>query len=802
MKKTIFNLLLIICLSNQLIGQNVYSVEGSEILKNGLSWEFVGADNMAVFSIPYNYSTQQSQGMDISRECIDMKLTSDATLQNMVTSARSKGQVLILSGFWYDNDAFSGGKTSYPGCQLLGANPQADSRWTAVMKRWKEIASLPFIKDQTDVWINPWNEPYSWEGLDGYTNAMWENDSKAMVDNIRSSGANNIIALNGSHMGQGHDVIIERGKNVLQGRSNIIFDIHAYGRWDVPVTTIKSRFKALHAAGNPFIIGEFAANGDYAYQSIMDACRAEKVSLLGWLWGQYKEPFAGIFKKYSMAPRNPDNIDVTIIGKDKVVKGESNIHYKLSSFSDTWTTQWSIKGSGKIISKADSTGVIVDWGCTQDTVFCTINTGTQNVKIRFGVTITDFLITGPLFVNAGQADVLLQTQYVRDAIYKWTLPSGVEFIGKADSSEITIKWGSKSDTVHLSVEGACGATLLKKALLLPGNYPYPDPSTSHLLPGTIECDDFDYGGEGIAYHDLDIGNVGSGNRLDEGVDTELNDGGKGDIGWTNPGEWITYSIHVNDPGIYFAELRVSSGVTDGSISKMDILINDENRFGTIIIPSSGGWATFTSIYPGKFELKKTDTLLKYFCVTAGFNIGRLIVWPLDIVPPTTPVETLKTIHNTSMLLKWHAAKDNDIVSKYIIYLNNDSVKSITDSTYTFSSLKSNTNYSYKVVAVDKQGNRSEPLIGEFTTFVLGAKDLQADNINVYPNPFTDEIVIEGISESQAQIEIYNSLGQLELKQIIKNKQQPRFSVSSLNKGIHILRISQKSGIKNMKIVKN
>ena len=280
---------------------------------------------MAVFSIPYNYSTQQSHGMDITRECIDLKLTSNAQLQSLVTSAQNKNQVLILAGFWYDSDAFPGGKTPFPGCQLLGSNPQADSRWAAVMQRWKEIASLPFIKNQTFVWINPWNEPYSWNGTGGYTDEMWEKDSKAMIDSIRSSGANNIIALNGSHMGQGHQVIITRGKNVRQGRSNIVFDIHAYSnKWTLSVSAIRSRFQAIRAAGNAFIIGEFAANGNEIYQPIMDACRAEKVSLLAWLWGQYEEPFASIYKKYTQAPRNPENTDVTIVGKDRVVIAHPN----------------------------------------------------------------------------------------------------------------------------------------------------------------------------------------------------------------------------------------------------------------------------------------------------------------------------------------------------------------------------------------------------------------------------------------------------------------------------------------------
>ncbi|HLN73587.1 MAG TPA: cellulase family glycosylhydrolase [Prolixibacteraceae bacterium] len=798
MKKILLYFLLLLCLQSRLSAQNVYTVEGSQILKNGIAWEFVGADNMAVFGLPYNYSTQQSQGMDISRECIDMKMTSDAALQTLVNSARSKGQVLILAGFWYDSDAFSGGKTAYPGCQLLGANPMADSRYAAIMKRWKEIVSLPFIKNKTDVWINPWNEPYSWEGKDGYTNDMWEKDSKSIVDSIRSTGANNIIALNGSHMGQGHAVIIERGKNVRQGRTNIIFDIHAYGRWDVGVTAIRSRFKALRDAGNAFIIGEFAANGDYFYQSIMDACRADRVSLLAWLWGQYKEPFASIYKKYTMAPRNPESIDVSIVGKDQVVPGESNLRYRLSSFSNTWTMQWTVKGGGKIVGKTDSTAVLVDWSCLDDSLFCHINTGTKNITIPFGVKVSGFTINSPVFVSAGQADILLQTPYVKNATYKWTLPEGAAFVGKADSSEIVIKWGTKTDTVRLSIEGPCGTSAITKVLFLSGKYPYPDPNSPHLLPGTIESDAFDYGGEGIAYHDLDVANVGSGNRPDDGVDTEMNDGG-GNIGWTDAGEWMSYSIKVDKPGKYFAELRVASGDTGGSLN---ILINNENRFGTLKIPGTGGWATFASIYPGKVELKATDNELRYFCVTDGFNIGRLIIWPLDIIPPSKPALSLTTTRNTTQMVKWHQSTDNDQISRYVIYLNNDSVQSITDSTYTFRNLKAGTQYSYKVVAVDKQGNRSEPLTGDFTTWVTGINGLQNENIIVYPNPFNDDIRIEGLEAKTAQLEIYDTVGKLVFKDQLESGQNSIIHASFLKKGIYVLRVHQNGIVSNVKIVKN
>jgi hypothetical protein len=138
---------------------------------------------------------------------------------------------------------------------------------------------------------------------------MWEVDGKAMVDSIRNIGASNIIVIEGSHTGQGYQVIIDRGKNVRQGRTNVLFDIHAYNsKWNISKTSIQLRFQQIRNSGNAFIVGEFANNGDEVWQPVMDACRAEKVSLLSWLWGQYKEPFGTTFEQYCMASRNTETI--------------------------------------------------------------------------------------------------------------------------------------------------------------------------------------------------------------------------------------------------------------------------------------------------------------------------------------------------------------------------------------------------------------------------------------------------------------------------------------------------------------
>jgi hypothetical protein len=112
------------------------------------------------------------------------------------------------------------------------------------------------------------------------------------------------------------------------------------------------------------------------------------------------------------------------------------------------------------------------------------------------------------------------------------------------------------------------------------------------IPGRLECEYFDAGGEGAAYHDTDSLNNGSGKlnpangnflnefRMKEGVDISYTKTGGIDnnsynkvvrdsnqlyVGWTMPGEWINYTVHVSETGIYqLGVMYTANG--DGSIS--------------------------------------------------------------------------------------------------------------------------------------------------------------------------------------------------------------------------------------------
>ncbi len=113
------------------------------------------------------------------------------------------------------------------------------------------------------------------------------------------------------------------------------------------------------------------------------------------------------------------------------------------------------------------------------------------------------------------------------------------------------------------------------------------------IPGRVQCAYYDLGGEGVAYHDSDATNNGSGVlnpangtylngfRMNEGVDTsytkfhdEIDNNpydlvrppeGQLYVGWTVPGEWFNLTVMVEHAGVYTIDLLYTSN-RGGTIS--------------------------------------------------------------------------------------------------------------------------------------------------------------------------------------------------------------------------------------------
>jgi endonuclease/exonuclease/phosphatase family metal-dependent hydrolase len=111
------------------------------------------------------------------------------------------------------------------------------------------------------------------------------------------------------------------------------------------------------------------------------------------------------------------------------------------------------------------------------------------------------------------------------------------------------------------------------------------------VPGTIQAEDFDEGGEGVAYHDTTPGNSGGQYRATD-VDIELSANGGYDVGWTVAGEWLNYTVNVAAQGSYTVQLQVAA--IDGA--SMHVGFNGPSSVWTsVAIPNTGGWQSWTTV---------------------------------------------------------------------------------------------------------------------------------------------------------------------------------------------------------------
>jgi endoglucanase len=105
------------------------------------------------------------------------------------------------------------------------------------------------------------------------------------------------------------------------------------------------------------------------------------------------------------------------------------------------------------------------------------------------------------------------------------------------------------------------------------------------VPGIIEAEDFDLGGEGLSYHDKDDRNSAGAYRPDESVDIYDINGEAFYIGNAMPGEWLEYSIDVEQEGFYSVDVFCSSIYSGG---KFLLSIGDVSS-DTMEVPSSDSW---------------------------------------------------------------------------------------------------------------------------------------------------------------------------------------------------------------------
>ena len=144
------------------------------------------------------------------------------------------------------------------------------------------------------------------------------------------------------------------------------------------------------------------------------------------------------------------------------------------------------------------------------------------------------------------------------------------------------------------------------------------------IPGTIEAEHYDKGGEGEAYHDNDPENKGAAEadfRTNEGVDIGSGNGSEV-IGWTSNGEWTEYTVDVTESTAYDFTIHYSA---NGTNAQFGIDLDGVELLSSTNLPTTGGWDSYQTSSQKSISLDAGRHIIRFKIINNGFNLDKVAV---------------------------------------------------------------------------------------------------------------------------------------------------------------------------------
>ena len=160
-----------------------------------------------------------------------------------------------------------------------------------------------------------------------------------------------------------------------------------------------------------------------------------------------------------------------------------------------------------------------------------------------------------------------------------------------------------------------------------------EPFVYHRIPGLVFATDYDLGENGRAYLDTEVANyqVSTGtwtgwnngwSYRNDGVDIELCEDTKSsngyNVGWTEKGEWLNFTVSAETTGLYNVICRVASSEGTGEFH----LELDETKISDLTsVKNTGGWQNWADIVVGDILIEKGGHVVKFFVDEGSFNLN-------------------------------------------------------------------------------------------------------------------------------------------------------------------------------------
>ncbi|ADV50849.1 Carbohydrate binding family 6 [Cellulophaga algicola DSM 14237] len=176
--------------------------------------------------------------------------------------------------------------------------------------------------------------------------------------------------------------------------------------------------------------------------------------------------------------------------------------------------------------------------------------------------------------------------------------------------------------------------------------PLPFGGIAVSLEGVIEAENYDLGGEGIGYHDVEEENLAVTNgsavyRDDDGMDIAVGTTVT-NVGYINEGEWANYTVSISEAGTFNFDFVVASGATTGGNSIKLQAVDQETGEITALgetgnFANTGGWGTYTTITVPQISLEEGSHTLRLYFTGGGTNLDKINV---SAITPAGPIDGL------------------------------------------------------------------------------------------------------------------------------------------------------------------
>ncbi|MER5923995.1 discoidin domain-containing protein [Streptomyces mirabilis] len=146
--------------------------------------------------------------------------------------------------------------------------------------------------------------------------------------------------------------------------------------------------------------------------------------------------------------------------------------------------------------------------------------------------------------------------------------------------------------------------------------------TPAAVPGTVQAENYDTGGQGVAYNVTSVNGKANSYRAD-GVDLDntSDTGGGYNLGWTSGGQWFRYTVDVATAGTYTLDLRVAApSAVAGALHLSDA--SGTNLTGAVDLPATGDWQTWATVTT-HVTLPAGRQILTLDQDNGGWNINHL-----------------------------------------------------------------------------------------------------------------------------------------------------------------------------------